>query len=125
MDLIIDRSTASQLEVRVHATPDFDCTLRLEAGSSQGLIDFETEVALQKDALFRATVYLEDGMRMILRAKVRGTGDFVRFTCTEHATMLERNMAILDTPGRLFDVTMKRVTAKRDYMGKKKSYFLV
>jgi hypothetical protein len=92
---------------------------------STGPIDYETEVAIKQSAMFKSTVYLGDGMKMVVRVRTRGINDFIRFTFTEHGTMLERDLAILDSPGRLFDVSLKRATAKRDYVGKKKSYFLV
>lgn len=119
VNLMIDRSMPSLLEVRVHVTSQFDCTLRLEAGSSKGAIDYETEVVLQQHAPFKSTVYLSDGQKLLVRVKARATSDFIRLTCTEHATMLDRDKGILDNPGRLFDVSLKRGHTQRDYLGKK------
>jgi hypothetical protein len=127
VQLVIDRSVPTEplLEVRITASPDFDCRLRVEAGSEAGLIDYEVEAELQQGAHFTSTVYLTTSDKLVLRAKAPGTDDLIRFTCIEHASVLERDQAILDNPGRCFQVTMKRASARREYPGKKRSWFLV
>jgi hypothetical protein len=113
------------LEVRLYITSAFDCQLLLEAGNMHGLIDYETEIDIQRYARFRTTIYLGNLQKMAIRAKVPDRMfDVVSFTAIGHASGLKQNLP-RGYPGRAFDVSIQRAKVHRDVPGKKRSRFLV